>query len=122
MNFTDLAQANASLDNMMQNMEMKEFAKQVLLDENYIRFMKSYNFLFRAQVIGCVAGAVVPTVALLLAFPGTELWLIGLCIGIFWACIWLPCSLLFPQVKIYRQFAKWFKKRGSLSDLDRIFG
>ena len=31
----DLIQANASLENLRQNLDMKDFAKEILLEENY---------------------------------------------------------------------------------------
>ena len=48
----DIISANASLDHMRQNMDMKKFAKEVLLDENYKKFMKSYKFTFWSQLLG----------------------------------------------------------------------
>ena len=33
----DLIQANASLENLRQNLDMKDFAKEILLEENYNR-------------------------------------------------------------------------------------
>lgn len=46
----------------------------------------------------------------------------GLTIGILWMCVWLPISLLMPQTKIYRRFAKWFrKKHATIDELNEIF-
>lgn len=42
----DIISANASLENMRQNMDMKRFAKEVLLEENYKKFMKPINLHF----------------------------------------------------------------------------
>lgn len=44
----DLIQANASLENLRQNLDMKDFAKEILLEENYNKFIRSYKF-FRLQ-------------------------------------------------------------------------
>ena len=41
---------------MRQNMDMKKFAKEVLLDENYKKFMKSYKFTFWSQLLGILSG------------------------------------------------------------------
>ena len=40
----DLIQANASLENLRQNLDMKDFAKEILLEENYNKFIRSYKF------------------------------------------------------------------------------
>ena len=42
----DLIQANASLENLRQNLDMKDFAKEILLEENYNKFIRSYKFQF----------------------------------------------------------------------------
>lgn len=42
----DLIQANASLENLRQNLDMKDFAKEILLEENYNKFIRSYKFTF----------------------------------------------------------------------------
>ena len=42
----DLIQANASLENLRQNLDMKDIAKEILLEENYNKFIRSYKFLF----------------------------------------------------------------------------
>ena len=42
----DLIQANASLENLRQNLDMKDIAKEILLEENYNKFIRSYNFQF----------------------------------------------------------------------------
>ena len=42
----DLIQANASLENLRQNLDMKNFAKEILLEENYNKFIRSYKFQF----------------------------------------------------------------------------
>ena len=64
----DIIQANASLDNLRKNLEIKEFAKEILLEENYTKFMKSYKFTFWLQLLGVSAGFVVPSVVLLIIF------------------------------------------------------
>lgn len=42
----DLIQANASLENLRQNLDMKDFAKEILLEEDYNKFIRSYKFTF----------------------------------------------------------------------------
>ena len=42
----DLIQANASLENLRQNLDMKDIAKEILLEENYNKFIISYKFQF----------------------------------------------------------------------------
>ena len=46
----DLIQANASLENLRQNLDMKDIAKEILLEENYNKFIRSYKFLFVEQI------------------------------------------------------------------------
>ena len=48
----DLIQANASLENLRQNLDMKDFAKEILLEENYNKFIRSYKFIFWFQILG----------------------------------------------------------------------
>ena len=118
----DIISANASLNNMYKNMAMKEFAKEVLLEENYMKFMKSYKFTFWFQLIGVLAGFIVPSVMLLIFSTDIIYCVFGAVIGIIWACIWLPISLLMPQTRIYRRFAKWFRKsHATIDELDVIF-
>ena len=62
----DLIQANASLENLRQNLDMKDFAKEILLEENYNKFIRSYKFTFWFQLIGVLAGFIVPSVVFLL--------------------------------------------------------
>ena len=122
MEMRNIISANASLDNMRQNMDMKKFAKEVLLEENYIKFMKSYNFTFWFQLLGILAGFIFPSVILFILSKNISYCAFGAVIGIIWMCIWLPISLLMPQTKIYRRFAKWFRKRhAAIEELDVIF-
>lgn len=46
----DLIQANASLENLRQNVDMKDIAKEILLEENYNKFIRSYKFQFVEQI------------------------------------------------------------------------
>lgn len=118
----DIIQANASLDNLRKNLEIKEFAKEILLEENYTKFMKSYKFTFWLQLLGVSAGFVVPSVVLLIIFKDIAYCAFGAVIGILWMCIWLPLSLLIPPTRIYRKFAKWYRNRHStIDELDIIF-
>ena len=122
MDMRDIISANASLDNMRQNMEMKRFAKEVLLEENYIKFMKSYKFTFWFQLLGVLSGFLIPSAAILTFTKDIDYLAFGLAFGILWMCIWLPISLLMPQTKIYRKFAKWFrKKHATIDELNEIF-
>ena len=85
----DLIQANASLENLRQNLDMKDFAKEILLEENYNKFIRSYKFTFWFQLIGGV---------------------------------WMLLSMVIPPTRIYRKFAKWYRKSDvSIRDLDEIF-
>ena len=114
--------AYASLDNARQNMEMKKFAKEVLLEENYEKFIKSYKFMFWFQLICILSGFILPSFLMLIIFEDISYVAFGGCLGIFWMCIWLPISMLMPQGKIYRKFSKWFRKEhATLDELDVIF-
>ncbi len=118
----DMISAYASLDNARQNMEMKKFAKEVLLEENYEKFIKSYKFMFWFQLIGILSGFILPSFLMLIIFEDISYVAFGVCLGIFWMCIWLPISMLMPQGKIYRKFSKWFRKEhATLDELDVIF-
>ena len=118
----DIIQANASLDNLRQNLGMKEFAKEILLEENYIKFMNSYKFTFCFQLLGILAGFIVPSAVLFIIFKDITYCSFGAAIGILWMCIWLPLSLLIPPTRIYRNFAKWYRNRHStIDELDIIF-
>ena len=118
----DIARANASLENMRENMEMKKFAKEILLEENYVKFMKSYKFTFWFQLIGMLAGFIIPCTVFWVIYKKFEYCLFGAAFGILWMCIWLTISMIIPQTKIYRKFAKWFRNRNStLDELDVIF-
>ena len=118
----DIARVHASLENMHENMAMKEFAKEVLLEENYVKFMKSYRFTFWFQLLGTLAGFIIPCAAFLIVYKEWEYCALGAAIGIFWMCIWMTISMIIPPTRIYRKFAKWFRKRNSsLDELDAIF-
>lgn len=118
----DILSAYASLENLRQNMEMKDFAKEVLLEENYVKFMKSYKFMFWFQLLGILAGFLVPSLVIFIIFQNLSYVAAGAAFGILWTCIWLPISMLMPQGRIYRKFAKWFrKKHATLRELDIIF-
>ena len=118
----DIISANASLDHMRQNMDMKKFAKEVLLDENYKKFMNSYKFTFWSQLLGILSGFILPSVLLFIISKNISYCAFGIAIGIIWMCIWLPISFLMPQTKIYRKFSKWFRKRhATIDELDAIF-
>lgn len=79
----DLIQANASLENLRQNLDMKDFAKEILLEENYNKFIRSYKFTFWFQLIGVLAGFIVPSVVLLIIFKEFIYCAFGATIGIF---------------------------------------
>lgn len=122
MEMRDAISAHASLENMRENMEMKQFAKEVLLEENYEKFIKSYKFTFWFQLLGILSGFFIPSVVLLIITGDINYVAFGAAIGILWMCVWLPVSMLMPQTKIYRKFAKWYRKRhATLSELDDIF-
>lgn len=117
-----IAQTHASLENMRENTDMKNMAKEILLEENYIKFMKSYKFTFWFQLLGILAGFVVPSVVLYLIFKDISYSAFGAATGILWTCIWLPFSMLIPPTRIYRKFAKWYRNRhATLDELDAIF-
>ncbi len=116
------AQVQGSLKNIRENMGMKRLAKSVLLPENYEKFMKSYKFTYWFQLIGVLAGFIVPCAVLLIIFREFEYCFLGAAFGIFWAIIWMIISQLIPPTRIYRKFAKWFRgSRSSLEELDIIF-
>ena len=118
----DLIQANASLENLRQNLDMKDFAKEILLEENYNKFIRSYKFTFWFQLIGVLAGFIVPSVVLLIIFKEVIYCAFGAAIGIFWMCVWMLLSMVIPPTRIYRKFAKWYRKSDvSIRDLDEIF-
>ncbi len=118
----DAAQVYASLNNMRENMDMESIAKAILLEENYIKFMKSYKFTFWFQLLGILAGFIVPSVVLYVIFKDIIFIAFGVAIGIFWMIIWFIISMLIPPTKIYRKFAKWYRKKdASLDELDVIF-
>lgn len=48
----DLIQANASLENLRQNLDMKDIAKEILLEENYNKFIRSYKLIREQSVSG----------------------------------------------------------------------
>ena len=56
----DLIQANASLENLRQNLDMKDFAKEILLEENYNKFIRSYKFQLCAQLRVCSQAGGIP--------------------------------------------------------------
>lgn len=118
----NIAQINASLQNMRENMDMRKLAKEILCEEDYTKFIKSYKFTFWFQLIGILAGFAVPSIILLVVFKDTSFLAFGAAIGILWMCIWLPLSLLIPPTKIYRKFAKWYRSRNSsIDELNIIF-
>ena len=107
---------------MRENMDMKHMAKEILLEENYIRFMKSYRFTFWFQLLGTLAGLIIPPIVFYIVFKDLSYCVIGIAIGIPWMCIWLPLSLLIPPTRIYRKFAKWYRKKyARIDELDEIF-
>ncbi len=75
---------------------MKDFAKEILLEENYNKFIRSYKFTFWFQLIGVLAGFIVPSIVLLIIFKEFIYCAFGAAIGIFWMWIWLPLSLVIP--------------------------
>lgn len=122
MDAKDIITINAALDNMRQNAEMKTFAKKVLTEENYIRLIKSYNATFWLQLIGILSGFILPCLVAFIIIKDITALLFGAVFGVLWMCIWLPVSLFMPQTKIYRKFAKWFrKKHATIDELDVIF-
>lgn len=116
-----IAQVNASLSNLRDNMNMKSLAKEILLEENYQRFMKSYKFTFYFQLIGILAGFIVPIFIFYFVFKDIVYCAFGLTIGIIWMIFWLIISMFIPQAKIYLKFAKWYRSTGSIKELDVIF-
>lgn len=102
-------------------MNMKSLAKEILLEENYQRFMKSYKFTFYFQLIGILAGFIVPIFIFYFVFKDIVYCAFGLTIGIIWMIFWLIISMFIPQAKIYLKFAKWYRSTGSIKELDVIF-
>ena len=51
-----------------------------------------------------------------------ELQAVDYSLGIFWMCVWMLLSMVIPPTRIYRKFAKWYRKSDvSIRDLDEIF-
>jgi hypothetical protein len=122
MNNRDMLSAYSSLENAKYNMEMKRFAKEILPEENYEKFMKSYKFLFWFQLLGIIGGFVVPSAVIFIISRELSYVVFGAAIGILWMCVWLIISMIVPQGRIYRKFSKWFRKdHASLDELDAIF-
>ena len=118
----DIARAHASLENMRENMEMKKLAKEILPEKNYVKFMKSYRFTFWFQLLGMIAGFLIPCTILLVIYKNFAYCLFGAVFGILFMCIWLTISMIIPQTKIYRRFAKWFRNEHStLDELETVF-
>ncbi len=112
----------ASLKNLYENMEMKQWAKEVLSEKNYIQFIKSYQFTFWFQLLGIIAGFLIPCTILWVIYQSFEYCLFGAAFGILWMFVWLIVSMLIPPTRIYRKFAKWFRNEHStLKELDAIF-
>ncbi len=86
---SDLIQANASLENLRQNLDMKDFAKEILLEENYNKFIRSYKFTFWFQLIGVLAGFIVPSVVLLIIFKEFIYCAFWCNYRNFWMCVWM---------------------------------
>ena len=99
----DLIQANASLENLRQNLDMKDFAKEILLEENYNKFIRSYKFTFWFQLIGVLAGFIVPSVVLLVIFKEFIYCAFGATIGIFWMCVWMLLSMVIPPTDCFHR-------------------
>lgn len=118
----NFAQTYASLENMRENMDMKNLAKEILLEENYDKFIKSYKFMFWFQLVGTLAGFGIPCVVFVLIFQDISYMAFGAAIGILWLPIMFLISMLMPQGRIYRKFAKWYRNRHStIDELDVIF-
>lgn len=118
----DIIQVQASLNNLKDNLGMKKLAKEILLEENYEKFMKSYKFTYWFQLLGTIAGFIIPSIVLIIIFDDIEMVMFGILIGIFWMIIWLVISHFVSQSKIYHEFAKWYRKKDvSIRDLDDIF-
>lgn len=118
---TKIAQAHASLSNLKDNKNMMALAKEILLEENYEKFIISYKFTFYFQLIGIVLGFIIPTFIFYLIFKDIVYCAFGLTIGIIWMIFWLILSMFMPQSKIYHKFAKWYRSTGSIKELDVIF-
>ena len=103
----DLIQANASLENLRQNLDMKDFAKEILLEENYNKFIRSYKFTFWFQLIGVLAGFIVPSVVLLIIFK--ELFTVHFWCNyrkFFWMCVWMLLSMVITPDKDISKICK----------------
>lgn len=106
----DRLSAYTSLNNMGENMEMKEFAKELLLEENYIKFIKSYNFTFKFQLFGTLGVFLIPCIILLILTNEIAYMTFGVVIGLVWMIFWVIISLLIPPTQIYRKFDKCIEK------------
>ena len=114
--------AYGSLRNATENVKMKVYAKEILLEENYEKFIKSFKYMFWFQITGILAGFIVPCVVIFIATRNMDYAVCGLSIGIFWAIIWMILSMFVPKGRIYRDFAKWYRNSPDrLDDLEAIF-
>ena len=112
-----------ALNNMYENMSMKALAKEILLEENYVRYIKSYYFTFWAQILGILAGFLIPMIIFSIYLKDIENGILaGAGFGSMWMILWIPGALLLPQTRIYRQFAKWYRDDNSqIYELNLIF-
>ena len=107
---------------LQQSFRFAVFPKQLISFNPSNKFIRSYKFTFWFQLIGVLAGFIVPSVVLLVIFKEFIYCAFGATIGIFWMCVWMLLSMVIPPTRIYRKFAKWYRKSDvSIRDLDEIF-
>lgn len=82
----------------------------------------NYKFMFWFQLVGTLAGFGIPCAVLILIFQDISYMAFGAAIGIVLLPIMFLISMLMPQGRIYRKFAKWYRNRHStIGELDVIF-
>lgn len=118
----EIARINTLLENQAANMNAKELAKEILSEENYNKYMKSYKTTYWLQLGGVTACLIIPCAIFLLIYKRWDVCLIAVAFGIILSFIWLLVTLILPQTRIYIKFTKWCKKsKPSLEELDEIF-
>ncbi len=118
----NIARINGILENQAANMNAKEMAKEILTEENYNKFMKSYKTTYWLQLGGVIACFIISCAIFLIIFRQWDVCLIGIAFGIILSFIWLLITLILPQTRIYIKFTNWCKKaKPSLEELDEIF-
>ncbi|MCD7768670.1 MAG: hypothetical protein LUH36_00910 [Oscillospiraceae bacterium] len=110
-----------------ERMDSRQFARELLTEENYLRYLKSCEFTTKGLFIGFLAGYLVPVIVLFMITGDMGVAaLFGVSFGVIWMLIWglfwlIVCRIA-PQGKIHREFGKWYKDPdATIGELDVIF-